>query len=463
MFVGRDLELSTIIDTIKTPARHILLFGNRRVGKTTLAIEAAKQSNLLFVNYECKKDSLDKNAQAMANVLYENGIFPAKLIPNSMRDLFAYVNSLNKRIVFLIDEYPYLYNDEKIDTVDSIFQNIIDQCSSNINIILSGSHIGMMKQLTREANPLFGRFDAYIHLQELDYLEASQFYPTLSNYDKAAYYAVFGGSPFVLEQLDYEKGLEYNIKKTFLNINSTVNMYLSENYTSDLSTKDAANKILEALGNSRIKYTILEQKIGLKKTGLLSKQLNTLLDMNFVGKNYPINKPTDKKKITYYIKNNALRFYYTYVYGKTNTIMYIGADEFYEQYIKDSIKTYISYRFEDIAMQFISKEVKNGLIKDVTNLGTYYYDDIATKTNGEFDVAIQRKDVYDIVEVKYFKDKVNKKIIEQEVNQIKGIKELNVDGIGFIAINGFEDDVKGLDYMFDGNDIYFSEKQHSIN
>ena len=456
MFVGREEELNTIIETIKTPAKHVLIYGNRRVGKTTLAIEAAKQSHLLFVNYECKKDSLEKNAQAMADLLFENSILPAGIVPKSMRDLFSYVNSLNQRMVFLIDEYPYLYTDEKKEKVDSIFQNIIDQCSSNINIIISGSHIGMMKQMTQETNPLFGRFNAYIHLQELDYLEASQFYPNMTNYDKAAFYAVFGGSPFVLEQLDYEKGLEYNIKKTFLNINSTVNMFLSENYTSDLSTKDAANKILEALGNSRIKYTLLEQKIGLEKTGLLSKQLNTLLDMNFIGKNYPINKPADKKKITYYIKNNALRFYYNYVYGKVNLIAFMGADEFYEQYIKESLKTFISYRFEDIAMQFMSKIVKKGLIKGITNVGTYYYDDIATKTNGEFDVAIQKKNVYDIIEVKYLKDKVTKQIIEKEVKQIKSIKELDIDKIGFISINGFESDVKKLDYMFDGDDVYFN-------
>ena len=456
MFVGREEELNTIIETIKTPAKHVLIYGNRRVGKTTLAIEAAKQSHLLFVNYECKKDSLEKNAQAMADLLFENSILPAGIVPKSMRDLFSYVNSLNQRMVFLIDEYPYLYTDEKKEKVDSIFQNIIDQCSLNINIIISGSHIGMMKQMTQETNPLFGRFNAYIHLQELDYLEASQFYPNMTNYDKAAFYAVFGGSPFVLEQLDYEKGLEYNIKKTFLNINSTVNMFLSENYTSDLSTKDAANKILEALGNSRIKYTLLEQKIGLEKTGLLSKQLNTLLDMNFIGKNYPINKPADKKKITYYIKNNALRFYYNYVYGKVNLIAFMGADEFYEQYIKESLKTFISYRFEDIAMQFMSKIVKKGLIKGITNVGTYYYDDIATKTNGEFDVAIQKKNVYDIIEVKYLKDKVTKQIIEKEVKQIKSIKELDIDKIGFISINGFESDVKKLDYMFDGDDVYFN-------
>ena len=109
-------------------------------------------------------------------------------------------------------------------------------------------------------------------------------------------------------------------------------------------------------------------------------------------------------------------------------------------------------------MQFVSKAIKKGLIKGITNIGTYYYDDVENKTNGEFDVAIQKKEGYDIIEVKYLKDKVTKQIIEKELKQIKSIRELGIEKIGFVAINGFDDDVKLLDYMFDGDDIYFNRR-----
>ena len=40
-------------------------------------------------------------------------------------------------------------------TVDSIFQNIIDNRLVNIELILSGSHIGMMKDTLQEKNALY--------------------------------------------------------------------------------------------------------------------------------------------------------------------------------------------------------------------------------------------------------------------------------------------------------------------
>ena len=57
--------------------------------------------------------------------------------------------------------------------VDSIFQSIIDNRLSNIELILSGSHIGIMKDALQEKNALYGRFAVTIKLNELSYLDAA--------------------------------------------------------------------------------------------------------------------------------------------------------------------------------------------------------------------------------------------------------------------------------------------------
>ncbi len=456
MFIGREEELKTITTALNNKSKHVLIYGNRRVGKTTLAIEATKRvEDAIFINYECKKDSLDSNAKALSRLLVDVGLVSTYIPFDSLEAVFSFVDSLNKHVIILIDEYPYLYAETKKDLVDSIFQIIIDQHSKNLNIILSGSHIGMMTSLLKYDNSLFGRFSVYLQVQELDYYDASKFYPNLSNYDKAAFYAVFGGSPFVLSQLDYTKSLEENIKDTYLNNNSAIGLFLSEGYTSDLSTKDYANKIFSVLGNSRLKYTKLEEELGLDKNGLLSKQLKTLLDMNFIGKNSPINKQDDKKKVTYYIKSNALRFFYCYVYEKQNKLIELGKDKFFDVYVNKSLLTFISYRFEGIVSQFISRAIKADIIKDAQDLGTYYYDDAKAKTNGEFDVVIKTEEAFSVIEAKYLKDRVSQKLIDKEIEQVRNIKELKVDKMGFASINGFDEDVEKLDYMFDGNDIYF--------
>ena len=456
MFIGREKELGIMRDALNKKGKHILLYGNRRVGKTTLANKAMSElKDIIIVNYECKKDTIKSNLISLEKQLYEQKVIAADMRFDSLFGLFGYLNGLNQRIVILIDEYPYLYYNEDEETVDSIFQVIIDKYANNLNIILSGSHIGFMKNLMEHSNPLFARFSVYLNLKEFNYLEASRFYENLSPYDKVAYYVIFGGSPFVLKQLDYTKGLEYNIKNTYLNETSSINMFASDGYTSDITTKETAKKIFEALGNTKLRYAKLEEKLGLEKNGLLNKQLKTLIDMQFINKNCPINKKNDNKKVTYYINNQMLRFYYNYIYGKTGLASRLGADAFYEQEIKDSLIGYIAKGFEDIARDFVFEAAKRGIIKDIQDVGTYYYDDAKQKINGEFDVAIEKKDSFDIIEVKYLKDKVTSDIVNKEIEQINRIAEIKIGKKGVISINGFESNIKGLTYMFDGKDLYF--------
>ena len=99
-------------------------------------------------------------------------------------------------------------------------------------------------------------------------------------------------------------------------------------------------------------------------------------------------------------------------------------------------------------------QVKQGKMQGIYNIGSYYYDDFANKKNGEFDVALQCKDGYDIIEVKFYKDKIKKSLIENEIQQIKKINEISVERIGFASINGFEENINNISYMINGDDIY---------
>lgn len=459
MFVGRKQEIKIIKEAIQTPGNNVIVYGNRRIGKTTLINEAMKDSPYIYVTFECLKSSLKNNIDALCKLLFKIGLVPSYIRFDSMLDLFSYINDLGKRVVFLIDEYPYLYYKNDSNTVDSYFQAILDQHSNNLNLIFSGSHIGMMKGLLNYSNPLFGRFNKIIHLKELNYLEASEFYPNLSNYDKVAFYSVFGGSPFILNQLKPELGLEENIYNTFLTNDSPVFLFLSEGFTSDILAKDSSNQIFEAIGNSRLRYKRIEEKVGYEHNGLLSKQLSLLTEMEFIDKNVPINKLNDNKKTTYYIRNNALRFYFAYVYGYVNFITVIGYKTYYERYIKDSIKTFISYGFETIVKDYLSLAVRNGLYDGIYNIGTYYYDDQINKENGEFDVAIALKEGYDIIEVKYYSEPISQTLINKESKQIQAIQEIDIKGYGFASINGFKNISKDYKYLIDGDVIYFKNKR----
>ena len=451
MFIGREKELTLLQQDYIGKA--VMVYGKRRVGKTTLIQKALENCQHQTVYYECSKGAMQDNIDGLVRELARVKMLPVPLNFSTLQDVFIYLNALPKKIVVVIDEYPYLKKATDSATVDSIFQNIIDNRLSNIELVLSGSHIGMMKDLLQERNALYGRFAVTIKLNELNYLDAARFYPDRTPYDKVAHYAVFGGSPFVNQALNPAATLRENVISTILNPVSAVYLYASQLLLSDYSVKINAERIFSVIGNGKKRYTEIEDKLDVKKTGNLSKQIKSLTELEIVSRNSPINKIGDNKKATFEINDNLLRFYFTFIYKNASALQVLGAEAFYDEYVAPTLTDFISRRFEGICRDYFSLQVRSGKLKGVRNIGSYYYDDPVHRKNGEFDVALELADGYAIYEAKYYAQPMTLDEIRREAQQVANIKQLAVKQLGFIAINGFVEQEKPYTYL-DGNDIF---------
>lgn len=452
-FFGRSYEMEVLREILGRPSASVMIYGKRKVGKTTLLKYVLENDDAPFIYYECLKSALSDNVNGFVSELVRQKVLPVPLSFHSFVDVFAYLSSLGKTLNVAIDEYPYLKELTKAEIVDSQFQAIIDNHIENIRLFLSGSHIGMMKDMLAEKNALYGRFSLVLHLKELNYNEASEFYSDLTPYESVALYSVFGGSPFVNNFIHPSKTLKENIRDTVLNPFCPVSNYAEHLLISDYSNTVNAERILYAIANGRKKYSEIEDILGMKGNGLLSKQISALLKMEIITKSFPINRPDDRKKISYEISDNLLRFYYTYIYKNKSALAMLGADAFYEEYIENSIITFISHRFEEICRTYFSLQVKNGKLRGITNIGTYYYDDSRTHTNGEFDVVLSRRNVYDIYEVKYYSSKLSAKEMQAEAEKILNVKGLTPGKIGFVSVSGYENPDEHYD-LIDGEMLY---------
>ncbi len=453
MFIGREKELAFIKSNLQKDSSGMMIYGKRKIGKTTLIKKALEDHPDKTVYYECIKAPMQENIDGFVKVLVRQNVLPVPMTFESFMDVFAYLNTLKEHFNIVIDEYPYLKEFTDPKTVDSVFQSVMDNHISNIRLIISGSHVAMMKDLLEEGNALYGRFSQVLLLKELDYKTASAFYANKSAYDKIAMYSVFGGSPYINELLLSDATLKENIVHTVLNPSSAVYIYADNLLLSDVSVGSNMERIFHAIANGKKKYTEIQSKLSMSANGNLSKQMNILMDMELVSKITPINRPDDNKKLRYEITDNLLRFFYAYVYANKSALQMLGPNAFYDEYIAPSIVTFISHRFEEICRVYFSHQVQSRKLTGVLNIGTYYYDDSKTKTNGEFDVVLKRREVYDIYEVKYLLQPMTSQQIQKEVEQIGAIQGLKVGTVGFISANGFESAPEGYMYIV-GEDLY---------
>lgn len=453
MFIGRTEEKKVLHDFFTNNSKKAaLIFGKRRVGKTTLIIEASRDFDGIVIFFECGKVSLERNIESFSKAV--SSALNISLSSSDFESIFSVLKLLNKKVLVIIDEFQYLKRKTDDYEAESAFKSVIDNLSTNIKIILNGSSVSVMKDTLSYSNPLYGRFDTIINLLEFDYYDSSLFSPELSVRDKISFWAIFGGSPYVLSLVDYSLSLKENIINLILNRNGSIRTYIEYVISSELGGMNYLNDILDALKSSSLRYNEIEDKIKISKTGILARYLDTLLDLDIIEKRTPINKEGDKKKRFYTIKDNLLKFYFSYIYSLRGLINTIGEETFYEKNIAQSINTFISYRFEEAVRQYFSRQSRKGNI-DLSNIGTYWYDDKIKKTNGEFDCVIENsKNKYSVYEVKFYSFPMTKESVEEKIDKIKQIEEIDVIKYGVVSSSGFiGSKLDGVDYIT-GEDLY---------
>ncbi len=455
MFVGRETELAELRSEFKTWKHKtaVLVYGKRRVGKSTLINKAADSFDGVVIDHLCVTSTFEGN---MA-LLYQSVCTALSLPKMSFESIFSmmdYLGTLDKKILLIIDEYPYLKETGKKGEVDSVMQAVIDKLPGNVKIILCGSYISVMKELLEEDNPLYGRFSLILHIRDFDYYDAAKFYPGLSPRDKVGMYSVFGGSPYVLGLIDNTASLEVNIKKLLLPETGLVRVHIENTMIREIK-KTFDTRILEALGNGKKKYSEIRDWMKIDENGLLDKQLKILLDMETIVKNEPINRKGDKKKQFYEITDNLMRFYFAFIFGRAGTITRIGPEQYYKRYFGDNLREFISRRFEGIVLEYFHRQAVSGEMSDIEDFGSYWYDDPVSKKNGEFDCVVKSAgDSYDFYECKYYDRKMTADECELEERQLVEIRGISVDRVGFVSIEGFSPK-KIKDYILvDGKMLY---------
>ena len=416
----------------------MLVYGKRRVGKTTLINKALEAYDGKVISFQCTSEGYESNCvqlskEASNTLSMEIGRF------DSFYDIFRFLVSTNEDILVVIDEYNELKEAYGGIQTDSMMQKIIDSLlDSKVRLIISGSAVSIMTELLDYSNPLFDRFHVAMKLKEFDYYEASSFVPAWSNRQKIMLYSIFGGSPAALEMVDPSLSLKENIKRLILDGQGSARALVENTLLKEFGKIGPVLSIMTRLGNGKRTYGELKEVFDQKNTGNLSRWLTKMASNDMVSRLVPINEKEKGKKVFYSISDNLFRFYFTYVYPNRSRLERVGVDAVYEALIAPSLETYVSYRFEDIAKEYFSKLAKAGKLEGIIDIGSYWYDDRERKANGEFDVALKTDSGYEVYDAKFVRKPFPEDEAEEEMRQVGRITDISVRKLGIISASGFE-------------------------
>ena len=246
--IGREAELERLENLYKSNQfEFLVMYGRRRVGKTTILQEFASRHKVIFYSAQEKNDSLNLQdfSQAVQQTLDGHFIAPFP----SWKEAFSYITKKTQsgRTVLIIDEFPFMAGTNP--SVKSILQHEIDHewSKKEILLILCGSSVSfMVNQIMGYESPLYGRTTSVMEILPFDYLDSGKFFPFYSNEEKLTAYGILGGIPRYLNASTPKCSIQENLEKEILANGAFLNDEPMTVLRAELREPNIYNSILEA-------------------------------------------------------------------------------------------------------------------------------------------------------------------------------------------------------------------------
>ena len=334
-FIGRAFELRELEEEYEKGIFALsVIYGRRRVGKTYLIKEFLKRKKGYY--FVALESNALINLSLLSQAIYEacgnlKGLPDFQDFEKALRYLFAYGEE--HRIVFVIDEYPYLA--QSAEHISSLLQKLIDEYRerSKLFLILCGSSMSFMEnQVLGYKSPLYGRRTSQLKRQPLGYLEAAEFVPSYSYRDKAIVYGITGGIAEYLSFFDENVDLKSNIIRNFLKPGGRLFEEPDNLLKQELRQPKLYNVILFVISAGASKLNEIATKLNIQSGGL-SHYLNSLLELGIIEKKTPVLDRKSKRPI-YRIKDTMFRFWYCFVQKNLNLLNMDLGELVYEKQIE---------------------------------------------------------------------------------------------------------------------------------
>lgn len=435
-FIGRKSELDALNNEYRRDGGFVVIYGRRRVGKTTLIKEFIKDKNALYflATEEIEQQNMRRFADAVADFTHQDFIKKANFSDwEDLFKLFAGYDPLNKKIL-IIDEFQYLVAQNP--AFPSLFQRVWDEYlkDSGAMVILCGSLISMMtSEVLSYSSPLYGRRTAQIRLLPLGFSEILDEMEGIGFEELVGLYSVTGGVPKYLEFFQNGKDLFTNIEEVILRKSGFLYeepLFLLGREVREPVTYFSIIKCI-AQGNRKPSQigAVLE-----KNSHELAPYLSTLIELGLVEKRVPVTEKTPEKsrKGLYYISDHFLEFWFKFVYPHRSELELDNRKPVLDRLAGHFIDSHVSFVYEDICRDLLEQMIVRGQIDfSLSRSGSYWsgstqIDVMAVDLEGQRVIA---------GECKYHEDPVGVDVYYDLREKCAGIPELENQSVTYAVFS----------------------------
>lgn len=363
-------ELNRLLQRSDSQAQFLMVYGRRRIGKTSLLLHWARQAEEAgrqYIYWAIREKPEEALRADLAEVVWkwkgrtsEPPPFP------SWRSLFDAMGDMigEEPLILILDEFPYaVASDPSLPselqhTWDHLFQH------KPFMLVITGSHISMMVEMLNYNAPLYGRFSAQLPVKPLSFGTLQEFFPNWSAVERVSAYAVLGGVPAYLQRFDPALSLSENIRSHLFR---STGMFQSEPkfLIADL-VRSTTNyeAVLRAIARGAHIFGEIAKKAGFSSSQQVAPYLKQLTDLQLIERRVPATVPRDKRQASrrgrYHLRDPYLRFYYRFVEPYPEMIEMGMADALWQR-IQEEFRAFVgATTFEELCREWVVSQAGAG-------------------------------------------------------------------------------------------------------